>query len=942
MKRLRVFLFRLRNLFRKRELEQQLADEIQSHLEMQADEYLRQGMSPTDARHLALRKFGGVEQIKETYRDRRGLPGVETFLRDLGYGLRMLRRSPGVTTVAILSLALGIGANTALFSVVDAVMLKTLPVEQPDRLVVFEWQAGRQYRTTGMSGTSNVDAPPGFRGLSLFRYDVFEKLHEAQAAASQSPLSDLFAFGPLPELTVKRGNQAEVINGQAVSGNYYQGLRVNPILGRLITIEDDTPGAPPVVVISYQYWQERLNADATVVGQQLKLNQQSFTIIGVTPPAFNGTLQVGYYPAVTVPLSSEPLVDAENSRLGTPAQPGVWWLNLMGRLNPGATYEQARETLNRTFQEAALAAMPAPRNSSEAAQLEQKNFPRLISEPGSRGMLDKRKSYAPTIYGLFIVVGLVLLVACANLANLLLARATTRASEITVRLALGAGRWRLIRQLLTESLLLSILGGSVGVLFAFWARGALAALTNNEQGLFPSGIDFGLNWRVLTFTFVISLLTGLLFGLVPAWRVTNVGLSRNLNQSGRMTSGVSRLSKILLVAQVSISALLLVGAGLFIRTLQNLERVKLGFNQGNLLVFRLQPERAGYKGDRLVRFYQQLFERLDHLPGVSAATFARVELIANENWFNDFLLPGETVAPATDRDTMRQAIRENYFATMQIPFLRGRGFSAKDDQHSPLVGIVNEQFAREFFPNEDVLGKRITLMDKKREIEIVGVVADAKYQSQREETKPLLYTPWRQEVAEIGDMHFALRATSDSAVLAAQVREVVRQVDNNLPVTEIGTQSARAQTTLGQERLYARLFTFFGVLASLLAGIGLFGMLAYSVSQRTREIGIRMAFGAQMKNVVLLIIWQGMRLVLAGLGIGALTVYVLKRLLEHQYFGPDSWQRQMTEQLFGVSVSDPLTLLAIASLLTLVALLACWIPAHRAAKVDPLVALRYE
>jgi len=941
MTSLRIFLSRLRGLFLKRKLDQEMADEIQSHLEMQIEDHLRQGMSPEEARYLALRKFGGVEQVKETYRERRSLPWIETFLRDLKYGFRMLRRSPGVTAVAILSLALGIGANTALFSVVDAVLLKTLPVENAHQLVVFEWQSGRAYRVGGMSGTSNVDVPTGMRGLSLFRYDIFEKMRMAQAA-SDSPLSDLFAFGPVPELAAKLGNQAEIIDGQAVSGNYFSSLRLTTSLGRAITAEDDRLGAAPVVVLSYQLWQDRFGANPGVIGQQLKLNQQSLTIIGVAPPDFNGTLQVGYHPAITVPLAIEPLLRGENSILGTTTKPGIWWLNMMGRLKPGATEEQARQSLNAAFQTAALESMPPPRKGNQPAQLTPKDYPRLLTEPGSRGMMDTRKGYATTIYGLFIVVALVLLIACANLANLLLARATLRRTEISIRVAVGAGRRRLIRQLLTESLLLATLGGTVGVLFAFWGKNALVALTDNETGLLPGGVELSLNWRVLVFTLAVSLLTGVLFGFVPAWRATSLDLSTSLKETGRTTGRVSRLSKSLLVVQVAVSALLLAGAGLFIRTLYNLQQIKLGFNQENLLVFRLQPERAGYKDERLLRFYQQVFDRLDHLPNVQAATFARVELVANDNFFNDFVLPGETAATAAQHETMRQIVRENYFATMEIPFLRGREFTAQDDVHAPAVAIVNQTFKDQFFPNEEVLGKHVTFNYHNREVEIVGVVADTKYQRQREKNQPLLYTPWQQEQDDIGEMHFALRTTTNSSGLADPVREAVGKLDNNLPVTQIGTQSARAEATLGQERLFARLLSFFGALALVLAAIGLFGVLAYSVSQRTKEIGIRMAFGAQVAQVIRLVIWQGMKLVLLGLAVSALLGYALKRLLESQYFRPDSVGRQMAQQLYGVKVSDPLTLFTIATVLTLVALLSCWLPARRAAKVDPLVALRYE
>ena len=945
MSTFKIFLLKLRTLFRKGNLELELADEIQSHLEMQIEDNQRQGMSPDEARYAALRKFGGVDQVKETYRDRRGLPFLETFLRDLKYGARMMRRSPIVTTVAILSLALGIGANTALFSVLDAVLLKTLPVESPEALVVFQWQSSRNFRLSGASGTSNVTVPPDMRGLSLFRYEVFERMHQAQiAAGSESPLSDLFAFGPIYELTAKVGDQPEIIKGQFVSAGYFAGLKLQPSLGRVITDEDDRPSAAPVVVLSNKFWQEQFGANPGVIGQQLILNKQSFTIIGVTPPEFTGTLQVNYQPAVTIPLGVEPLLMGEYSRVGNEKKPGVWWLNLMGRLKPGATYDQVIESLNVPFRSAALELMPAPTKANQlaAAQLEPKDHPRLLLESGSRGMSDVRKRFAPSIYVLFIVVGLVLLIACANIANLLLARAALRGPEISVRLAVGAGRSSLIRQLLTESLLLAALGGVVGVLFGFWGKSMLLVLTKEETGLFPSGVDLSLNWRVLVFTLVISLLTGLLFGLIPAWRATSLDLTSALKHSRGTTASVSRLSKGLLVLQLAVSFLLLTSAGLFIRTLYNLQRVDVGFNQENLLIFMLEPQKNGYKGEQLLSFYQQLFSDLDHLPGVRAATFGRIPLIANSNWFDEFLLPGETEKTAAERETMRQVVRENYFATMEIPFLSGREFTVTDNEHAPSVGIVNQTFVRQFFPDQESLGKRIRFPGNKREIEIIGVTADTKYESQREDIKPLLYTPWQQEVAELDDMHFVLRTTGEPTVLAGAVRQIVHKLDSDMPVREIGTQTARAQSILGQDRLYARLLSFFGVVALLLAAIGLFGVMAYSVSRRTKEIGIRMAFGAQMANVLRLVIWQGMKLVLLGLAIGALAWYGLNRLLLSDYFGPGTWQHGMTQQLYGIKLTDPLTLIVIGSLLVLVALIACWLPARRAAKVDPLVALRYE
>ncbi len=865
----------------------------------------------------------------------------DEMFQDLKYGWRMLLKHKGFTIVAVISLALGIGANTAQFSLVDTVLLRMLPVHEPERLVLFEWESGRAFRVGGMRGTF-VGGTPGRRNASVFPYKVIQTLQQARTEASESPLSDLFAFAPLYQLTAVVNNQAEIIRGQAVTGGYYKGLGVQPIYGRAISDADDNVASPPVVVLSHQYWQERFAADPNVIGQQLKLNNTPFTIIGVTPAGFTGTLQVNERPEVTVPISFEPIVLGENSATGRKDNRELWWVHLMGRLKPGATFDQARESLAAAFQAKALEIMPPPRKDNESVQIESKDYPNLSAQTGGRGLLEIRKLYSRTIYGLFAVVVMVLLIACANVANLLLARAALRGPEISVRLAVGAGRWRVIRQLLTESVLLAAIGGVAGILVAYWGKSALAAMATRNTSFLPEGVEPSLSWRVLAFTLGISLLTGIIFGMAPAWRATKSDLAGGLKQSRRSSGRVSRLSKVLIVAQVALSLLLLTGAGLCIRSLTNLQKVNLGFNPENLLTFSVNPKQGGYKDEQLTQFFKQLSERFDAMPGVQSATFASIPLIAQTSWNTDILLPGETEKTAGEHIANRQSIRENYFTTMQIPLLMGRAFAGQDTMQAPKVAIVNQDFVRQFFPDTSPLGKRVRESDSKDEVEIVGIVGDHKYNSQREDIEPLMYTPWQQASDPFGGMYFALRTTSEPTAFTAAVRQTVKDIDSSLPVTEVRSQKAISDETLSQERLYARLLSFFGLLALALAAIGLSGVLAYSVAQRTNEIGIRMALGAQPENVLRMVIWQGLKLVSLGLILGTGGAYAIKRLMASQYYGRGTWQREMAELLYNVRSLDPVLFGTIAGLLLLVALLACWLPARRAAQVDPLIALRHE
>ncbi len=520
-----------------------------------------------------------------------------------------------------------------------------------------------------------------------------------------------------------------------------------------------------------------------------------------------------------------------------------------------------------------------------------------------------------------------LLIACANLANLLLSRAALRRREMGTRLALGAGRGRLVRQLLTESVLLAVLGGAAGTLFAAWGRTALVGLAAGDSR-FMLDIDRGLDARVLAFTLAVSLATGILFGLAPAWRTTSLDLATTLRQGRRTTTAGSRLRNTLVALQVALSVVILAGAGLFLQTLYNLEGVRLGFNQEKLLVFTLQPRQAGYRDEALLAFYGRLFGRLDALPGVRAATFGHVPLIADYTWDTSVLLPGETPATAARHYSNLQTVRENFFEALGIPRILGRDFSEKDDARAPRVAIVNQAFAGKYFPGQSPLGQRVRESEEDPELEIVGVVGDTKYDSQRKEIEPQLFTPWRQQGDSIGEMRFALRTASDPAAMAETVRRVVREIDPNLPVTEVGTQEARSEANLSRERLYARLLTFFGVIALSLAAIGLSGVLGYSVAQRTNEIGIRMALGARGPQVVRMIVLQGLRPTLAGLILGLAASLASGRIL--------------ASLVYGVGTSDPATLATVAVILAAVAALAALLPARRAARVDPIVALRTE
>ena len=854
---------------------------------------------------------------------------MSSLLQDLRYGLQMLLTHRAFTAIAVLTIAIGVGANTALFSVVDAVLLKKLPVNDPDRLVLLKasWDP-QKFGPGGYYGSNRMDRETGLNVGTSFPVQTYRRLREEPGV-----LSDVCAFSEV-EMNLNAGGQAEVVNGQAVSGNYYSALGVPAVLGRTITDADDYASSAPVAVLSHRFWTKRFNSDPSIVGKQININNVAFTVAGITPPDFVGATDVGSAMDVTIPIAWEPQISGERSLMN---EAGQWWLRIMGRLKPGATIEEAQASLAAPFQQSVLEHRAARQSRAQnpLRTIDVKDLPRLSVDSGSQGEMNWRNEFVKPLRLLFGVVALVLLIACANVANLLLVRASSRRKEIAVRLALGASRGRLVQQLMTESVLLAVVGGALGILFALWIKDGLLVATD-WGGKQMSGLTPQLDLRVFGFTFGLSLLTGIIFGLVPAMRATRLDLTPTLKDTGRSSSAAARswLSKSLVVVQISVSVLLLIGAGLLIKTLRNLRHTEIGFNTNNLLLFSVDPNLIGYRDQQLARLYEQMFSRLEAVPGVQAVTFSRHPLLAWSSTTSSVFVPG-VFGPdgkLLDRDAKILNVRENFLQTMEIPLRAGRQFTEHDDAHAPRVAIVNKLFALSYLGDPNPLGKRFSLdPDKPNEIEIVGMSEDAKYTSQRSKVQPTVYLAWRQSLSRVGSMTFEVRTTGDPGSVVSGVREAVREVDGNLPVSNIRTQIEQADETLSMERLFAKLLTLFGLVAQLLAAIGLYGVMAYSVSQRTHEIGIRMALGANRGRVLRMVLRQGMLLTVVGVAIGVSVAFVLTKYLE-----------TLTSMLFGVEPRDPVTFAAIAAGLTVVALLACFVPARRATRVDPLTALRYE
>ena len=882
--------------------------EIAAHLEIEAERLKEQGLSEAEARAAARRAFGNLTRAEERFYEAGRWVWWDHFVQDLRFGLRTLRKNPGFTAIAVLTLALGIGANTAIFSLLNAVLLRPLPVEKPGELVLL----GRG-RAAGSAGD--------FADTQLYSYPFYRQVQQKNQV-----FSDLSAILSLPlgmHGLVAGRTELELLHVQLVSGTYFRMLGVKPWLGRSMTEAEDEPaGGHPVAMVSYSWWDQRFASDPAIVGKTVTLGSTVYTIVGVAPRGFFGTA-VGQSPDVWIPLSMEKQISP-----GWNGLDDKWFqsLNILGRLKRGVTIGQAQAQVN-------LLANQIWRDSAGStltkAQEDDLRHAQIELTSIKQGLPHIRYGAETPLEILMAVVGLVLLIVCANLANLLLARATTREREIAVRMSLGAGRGRLVRQMLTESLVLALAGAALGILFAGWAGKVLVAMV--PHGDEPLLLNVAPDARVLGFTLLVSLATALLCGLAPALRATRIALGSSLKEARGSVASTSRtrLAKALIVSQVALSFMLLIGAGLFLRTLVNLSNVNTGFNKENVLLFGIDPPAVGYKEDlRLVGLYQQIEQRVSTLPGVRADSISFFTFDQGE-WTDSVCVIGRTPTPQDDMMVTHNVVGPGYFATMGIPLLLGRAFAPHDTGASPKVAIVNEAFARGYLSGGSPIGKHFGLgSDPKHsnDIEVVGVVKNAKYQDLGERPFPAAYFPYSQRVQYLND--FEVRFTGKPEVVIAEVRQAVSQIDHSLPLAYTGTLVEQVNRSLAGQSLIARLSTFFGMLAAFLACIGIYGLAAYAVTRRTNEIGIRMALGAEASGVLWMVMRESLTLAALGVAIGIPVSLAAARLIE--------------SVLYGLKTTDPATIALAALVMIAVAALAAYLPARRASKVDPKVALRYE
>jgi predicted permease len=828
------------------------------------------------------------------------------LFQDVRFALRTFAKSPLFVSVAVLSLAFGIGANTAIFTLTDQVLVRTLPVRNPEQLVLLS-AVGRHYGSN--------------RGWNRISYPMYQDFRDHNTV-----FSGMFCFIET-EMSLSYGGRTERVSGELVSGNYFPVLGVKAAMGRLFTANDDKwQSGHPVAVLSYGYWLSRFAGNPAVIGQKLVINGYPYTVVGVSQPGFAGT-DPGYAPQVRVPVMMAPKMNQYldlNDRRSR-------WVTIFGRLKPGVSIQQAKASIQPYFHQL-LQMEVQQKEFAKASPYMKQQFLKMSMDvlPASKGRSRLRRDFSKPLIVLMVTVGLVLLIACANVANLLIARATSRQKEIAVRLALGSGRRRIICQLLVESLLLSIAGGATGLILAVWTDKALVDFL--PQSSVPMTLSAAPDWRILTFNILISLLTGVAFGLVPALQSTRPDVAGTLkDQAGAVVGGTATgLRKTLVVAQIALSLLLLIGAGLFIRSLQKLKDLDPGFRSTNLLAFKVNPPLNGYGPERTKAFYERLKESLETTPGVDTAALAVMPVMEGNEW--DQWVTIDSYSPKTGElpDPHMNFLSPDYFKTMEIPMLAGRDFRRTDVLNAPKVCIVNEAFAKKYFGTVNAVGHKIGMgidPGTKTDITVIGVSRDTKYENMREEIPVEVYRPYQQLEFAVGITAYVRTAQNPEQIFLS-IRKRVHDLDATLPVFEMITLEKQMEDSLATERLVSFLSSGFGLVATLLASIGLYGVMAYTVARRTREIGIRMAIGAARSDVL----WLVMREVVVLLGVGVAVAL------------PAAWAltRFVRSQLYGIQPTDPLSIGASVLAIAAVAMLAGYVPAWRATRVDPMRALRYE
>jgi predicted permease len=852
---------------------------------------------------------------------------MANFWQDLRFALRILTKNPGVTLIAIATLALGIGANTAIFSVIDSILLRSLPVSHPEQLVVLsdpDEHGGRFGSETGER--------------SLLAYSEFEFFRDHNKV-----FSNIFAAdSSLPELEVSvvnslsgTGAQKESARIRLVNGDYFATLGVSPAAGTFFTPEvDRARGGAPVGVISYAFWKQRFGLDPSALGKTIQIRDTSFSIVGVAPPGFFGET-VGAFPDVWVPLMMQDSIYPGRDLLTASKDLSNvhMWLQVMARLKPGVTPQQAKASINVAFK----SLLESKVSLSITAEMRRHFLDQRINlQQAAQGSSIFRYRFGPPLKILMAMVGLVLLIACANVANLLLAGGAARQREFAMRIAIGAGRGRLIRQLLTESLLLAVSGAAAGLLLARWVDELLLRMVSGGSSS-SAAVDLNLqiDWRILVFTLGVTLMTTILFGLIPALYSTRLNLTPVLRSSpsGSSSDGSLRrfpAGKILVVTQVAVSVVLLVAAGLFVRSLSKLGEVKLGYNTENLILFRVDTAPLGYKGDAIPRFELDLLARISAIPGLRGVTVSKNGLFSHSDSGDPIAVEGYTPKSGEQIESSMDFVGPRYFSTLGIPILMGREIDARDTPGQVRAGVINQAFVHRFFPNTNPIGKRVADIypGNPAEMVVVGVVADAKYNNLREKTEPRIYAPLANPMWENPAASYEVRTYADPQAISGTIRDVVRQASPALAHIEISTMSELVDSSLQTDHFIEKLASGFGTLALLLAAIGLYGLMAYSVARRTKDIGIRLALGAEPRNVLRQVLWETLSLVAIGIVIGVPLA-----------MGGTQLMRNM---LFGLGFADPLAILFAVSMLAIVAALAGFVPAWRASRVDPMIALRYE